>query len=83
MRSNYRRFLTEIVVLEHKKWHFRASRFKIFLGGMHPDPPSQRRLRCLKPSGGWTVCKMNRSNVQVKQSNDIGQFTISQAFSWN
>ena len=28
---NYRRFLTEIVVLEHQKWYFRASRFKNFL----------------------------------------------------
>ena len=32
LRSNYRRFLTDIVVLEHQKRHFRASRFKIFLG---------------------------------------------------
>ena len=31
LRSNYRRFLTEIVALEHQKRHFRASRFKIFL----------------------------------------------------
>ena len=27
LRSNYRRFLTEIDVLENQKWHFRASRF--------------------------------------------------------
>ena len=44
-RSNYQRFLTEIFVLEHQKWHFRASRFKVFLGergggGWHaPRPP--------------------------------------------
>ena len=39
LRSNYRRFLTDIVVLEHQKRHFRASRFKTFLGGgMHQTP---------------------------------------------
>ena len=50
-RSNYQRFLTEIVVLEHQKWHFRASRFKVFLGerggggaGMPPDPHMTRGL---------------------------------------
>ena len=32
LRSNYRRFLTKKVALEHQKRHFRASRFKIFLG---------------------------------------------------
>ena len=30
--------LPEIVVLEHLKWHFRASRFKNFLEGISPDP---------------------------------------------
>ena len=35
---NYRRCLTEVVVLEHQKWHFRASRFKNFLGGGMPAP---------------------------------------------
>ena len=50
LRSNYRRFLTEIVVLEHQKWHFRASRFRIFLGerggdSMPPDPHMIRGLR--------------------------------------
>ena len=44
---NCRRFLTEIVMSEHQKWHFRASRFKNFLGGMPPDPSSKRRLRRL------------------------------------
>ena len=71
LRSNYRRFLTEIVVLEHQKRHFRASRFKIFLGergGGHASRPpydkgpsalktaSLRKFYpTLKPSGGWTV----------------------------
>ena len=41
LRSNYRSFLTEIVVLEHQKWHFRASRFKNFLRerGACPQTP--------------------------------------------
>ena len=50
LRSNCRRLLTEIIVLEHQKWHFRASRFKTFLGKgggglMPPDRPSNRRLQ--------------------------------------
>ena len=53
LQSNYRRFLTEIVVLEHQKRHFRASRFKIFLGeraggrgsGMPAGPLMIRGLR--------------------------------------
>ena len=35
--SNYRRFLGEIVMLEHQKWHLRTSWFKIFLWGLPPD----------------------------------------------
>ena len=54
--------MTEIVVLEHQKWYFRASRFKNFLGA------SERRFHGLrqyllkkfypdlKLSGEWTVC---------------------------
>ena len=38
LQSNYQRFLTEIVVLEHQKWHFIASKFKNFLRGMPSDP---------------------------------------------
>ena len=54
LRSNYRRFLTTIVVLEHQKRHFRASRFKIFLGergggGRHaPRPPYDKEPSALK-----------------------------------
>ena len=52
LRSNYRRFLTEIVVLEHQKRHFRASGFKIFLGerggGMPSDPHMIRGLPRLR-----------------------------------
>ena len=48
LKSNYWRFLTEIVVLEYQKWYFRASRFKNFLGGMPQDPPSKRCLRHLR-----------------------------------
>ena len=42
---NYQRFLTEIVVSEHQKWHSKPQGFKNFLGGMTPDPPSKRHLR--------------------------------------
>ena len=52
LRSNFHRILTEIVVLEHQKWHFRASRFKNVLGerggGMPPDPHMIRGLRRLR-----------------------------------
>ena len=52
LQSNYRRFLTEIVVLEHQKRHFRASRFKIFLGerggGHAPRPPYDKGASALK-----------------------------------
>ena len=47
LQSNYQRIVTETVMLEHQKWHFRAPRFKNFLGGMSPDPSKGcvRRLR--------------------------------------
>ena len=60
LQSNYRRFLTEIVVSEHQKRHFRASRFKIFLGererererggggGHAPRPPYDKGTSTLK-----------------------------------
>ena len=37
--KQYRRVLIEIVMLEYRKWHFRASRFKNFLGGGHAPRP--------------------------------------------
>ena len=81
LQSNYRSLLTEIVVLEHQKWHFRASGFKNFLweGGGHTlRPPYDKGPSALKtvslrkfspdlmPSGGWTVWLLSIRKVQAK-----------------
>ena len=56
----YPRFLTEIVVLEHQKWHsepldLKFSAFKtVSLRKIFPD---------LKTSGGWTVCHPNSQSA--------------------
>ena len=39
MLRNIHRLLYSFWCLECWKWHFQASRFKNFLGGMPPDPP--------------------------------------------
>ena len=48
LRSNYGRFLTEIVVLEHQKRHFRASSWGRGGEGMPPDPHMIRGLPRLR-----------------------------------
>ena len=47
MLRNIHRLLYSFWCLECLKWHFRASRFKNFLGGMPPDPLEARALRPL------------------------------------
>ena len=38
---------------ERRKWHFRASNFKKFLGAMPPDPPSYARSLKMLRSDFW------------------------------